>query len=80
MSVKKNLYFINFCVESQNKIHSNFSIDFDAYSHENIETEFQVPTFWKASDMNAEEWPSVLGPEPLSQLAFTFTSLNTELA
>lgn len=79
MSIKRNLYFINFCVERQNNIRSNFSI-FGAYSNENSKTEFQVPKFWKASDMTAEEWPSVLGPELLSQLAFAFTSLNIELA
>lgn len=80
MSVKMNLYFIHFCVESQNKIHSNFSIDFGAHSNENSKTEFQVPKFWKVGGMNAEEWPSVLGPKLLSQLAFAFISLNTELA
>lgn len=80
MCIKRNLYFINFCVESQSNIHSNFSIDFCAYSNENSQTEFQVPKFWKASDMNAEKWPSVLGPELLSQLEFAFTSFNTELA
>lgn len=81
MSVKKNLYFINLCVESQNKIHSNFSIDFDAYSEENSKTEFQVPKFWKASD-KYECWrvAQYIGTRASDPASIWFHQLNTELA